>query len=123
MWGTGEYEHVTQSGHAVERRDPGSVGTTRTPGGEPATVALMMPSYPNWTCGQVLPTVRVPTLVLQHADDALIPPAMGKDVADHIPDAKYVELPGRNWYHFVEPWRDSFQEIAEFLTGRAVQRG
>ena len=21
-------------------------------------------------------------------------------------------------YHFVEPWRDSFQEIAEFLTGQ-----
>ncbi len=42
---------------------------------------------------------------------------MGKYVADHIPEAKYVELPGRNAYHFVEPWRDSFQEIAEFLTG------
>ena len=65
----------------------------------------------------VLPTVRVPTLVVQHADDALIPPAKGKYVADHIPDAKYVELPGRNLYHFVEPWRESFQEIAEFLTG------
>ena len=32
--------------------------------------------------------------------------------------AKYVELPGRNVYHFVEPWRESFQEIAEFLTGQ-----
>jgi class 3 adenylate cyclase len=42
---------------------------------------------------------------------------MGKDVADHISGAKYVELPGRNIFHLVEPWRDSFQEIAEFLTG------
>jgi hypothetical protein len=25
--------------------------------------------------------------------------------------------PGRNVYHFVEPWRPSFQEIAEFITG------
>ena len=47
----------------------------------------------------------------------VIPPEWGKDVADHIPGAKYVELPGRNFYHFVEPWRESFQEIAEFLTG------
>ena len=38
-------------------------------------------------------------------------------MAENIPGAKYVELPGRNMYHFVEPWRDSFQEIAEFLTG------
>ena len=66
----------------------------------------------------VLPTIRVPTLVVQHADDPLIPPAWGKYVADHIPGAKYVELPGRNMYHFVEPWRESFQEIAEFLTGQ-----
>ena len=65
----------------------------------------------------VLPAVRVPTLVVHHADDTAIVPAMGKDVAEHIADAKYVELPGRNLYHFVEPWRASFQEIAEFLTG------
>src|SRR4029079_16406051 len=31
--------------------------------------------------------------------------------------ANYVELPGRNVSHFVEPWRESFQEIAQFLTG------
>jgi class 3 adenylate cyclase len=65
----------------------------------------------------VLPTVRVPTLVVQHADDPLIVPAMGKYIADHIPDAKYVEVPGRNMYHFVEPWRPSFDEVYEFLTG------
>ena len=35
-------------------------------------------------------------------------------------DAKYVEVPGRNWHHIVEPWRDSFREIAEFLTGQQV---
>ena len=65
----------------------------------------------------MLPTIRVPTFVLQHADDQFIQPVMGRYIADHIPGAKYVELPGRNLWHFVEPWRDSFQEIAEFLTG------
>jgi hypothetical protein len=65
----------------------------------------------------VLPTVRVPTLVVQHTDDPLITPAMGKSVADDIPNAKYVELPGRNMYHFVEPWRESFKFVHELLTG------
>ena len=57
--------------------------------------------------------------VVQHADDPFVTPTMAKYVADHIPDATYVELPGRNMYHhFVEPdWRASFQEVAEFLTG------
>jgi class 3 adenylate cyclase len=66
----------------------------------------------------VLPTARVPTLVVQHADDPLNPREWGKYVADHISGAKYVELPGRNVFHFVEPWRPSFREIAEFLTGQ-----
>ncbi len=55
--------------------------------------------------------------LLQHTDDHFVHPVMGKYIADHISGAKYVELPGRNMWHFVEPWRDSFQQIAEFLTG------
>jgi class 3 adenylate cyclase len=27
-------------------------------------------------------------------------------------------VPGRNFHHIVEPWRPSFQEIAQFLTGQ-----
>jgi class 3 adenylate cyclase len=81
----------------------------------------MFPLVSELNVREILPTVRVPTLVVQHADDPFITPAMGKDVADHIPDAKYVELRGRNLYHFVEPWRDSFQEIAEFLTGHQAE--
>ena len=84
----------------------------------PATFALVVPLVTEVDVRAVLPTVRVPTLVVQHTDDPFIPPEWGKYVADHISGAKYVELPGRNIYHFVEPWRASFQEIAEFLTGQ-----
>jgi class 3 adenylate cyclase len=55
--------------------------------------------------------------VVQYSDDPLVPPAKGKYIAEHISGAKYVELPGRNFYHFADPWRESFREIAEFLTG------
>ena len=41
----------------------------------------------------LLPAIRVPTLVVQHADDPVILPEYGKYVANHIPGAKYVELP------------------------------
>jgi class 3 adenylate cyclase len=52
----------------------------------------------------------------------VIPAVRGQYVADHIPGAEYVELPGRNVYHFVEPdWRASFQEIAEFLNGEQAE--
>jgi class 3 adenylate cyclase len=64
----------------------------------------------------------VPTLVLHHTDCVTVPPAKGKYIAEHIPGAKYVELPGRNWQHIVEPgWRASFKEVAEFLTGQQAE--
>jgi class 3 adenylate cyclase len=81
----------------------------------------MLPLVAELDVRAVLPAVRVPTLVLQHTDNQFIPPAQGKYVAEHISGAKYVELPGRNMYHFVEPWRDSFQEIAQFLTGHQLE--
>ena len=85
----------------------------------PRTVALMLALTAELDVRAVLPTVRVPTLVLHHTDGVIIPPAKGKYIAEHIPDAKYVELPGRNRLHSVEPgWRASFHEIGEFLTGQ-----
>jgi hypothetical protein len=72
-------------------------------------------------------TIHPPTdtkhqMPLPEADTTVqILPAWGKYLADHMSGAKYVELPGRNINHFVEPWRPSFQEIAEFLTGHQAE--
>ena len=43
----------------------------------PGTVALMMPLVAEVDVRALLPTVRVPTLVVQHADDP-IPARMGQ---------------------------------------------
>src|SRR5690242_12046096 len=90
----------------------------------PRTVELMVPLISGGALSSrvTLPAVRVPTLVVQHSDDPVVPREVGKYLADQILDAKYVELPGRNFYHFVEPdWRASFQAIAEFLTGHQAE--
>ena len=117
MWGTGELQHVLNPDMPWNEEIRATWARQERLAASPGTVALMMPLVAEMDVRAVLPTIRVPTLVLHHTDDPFIPPAMGKYVADHIPGAKYVELPGRNMYHFVEPWRESFQEIAEFLTG------
>ena len=118
MWGTGEFQHVLNPDMPWNEEIRAAWARHERLAASPRTVALMLPLVSELDVRAVLPTVRVPTLVVHHTDDPFIPPAMGKDVADHIPGAKYVELPGRNMYHFVEPWRESFQEIAEFLTGQ-----
>jgi class 3 adenylate cyclase len=117
MWGTGELQHMTNPDMPWNEEIRATWARMERLAASPGTVALMLPLTTELDVRAVLPTVRVPTLVVHRADDPFVPPAMGKYVADHISGAKYVELPGRNLYHFVEPWRDSFQEVAEFLTG------
>jgi class 3 adenylate cyclase len=121
MWGTGEFQHAINPDMPWNEEIRATWARMERLAASPATIALVMPLVTVVDVRAVLPTVRVPTLVVHHTDDALILPERGKYVADQIPGAKYVELPGRNTYHFVEPWRSSFQEIAEFLTGRQAE--
>lgn len=119
VWGTGEWQHLMNPDMPWNEEIRATWARQERLAASPATVALMWPLLIEVDVRPVLPTVRVSTLVVHHSGDPFIRPAMGKYVADRIPDAKYVELPGRNMYHFVEPgWRHSFQEIARFLTGQ-----
>ncbi len=121
MWGTGELQHVQNPDMPWNEEIRAAWARMERLAASPGTVALMLPLVAELNVNPVLPIVRVPTLVVQHADDAWIVPEWGKYVADQISDAKYVELPGRNMSHSVEPWRSSFQEIAEFLTGHRTE--
>ena len=55
----------------------------------------------------VLPAIRVPTLVLQRPADQTLDPSVGRYVAERIPTATHVELPGRD--HF--PWGEGSDEL------------
>jgi class 3 adenylate cyclase/pimeloyl-ACP methyl ester carboxylesterase len=121
VWGTGETQHVLNPDMPWNEEIRSTFARMERLSASPSTAALMMHFMADMDVRAVLPAVRVPTLVVHHTDDPVIPPEWGKDVVDRIPGAKYVELPGRNVFHVVEPWRDSFQVIAEFLTGRQAE--
>lgn len=66
----------------------------------------------------ILPSVRVPTLVLHRATDALVSVQKGRELAAHIPGAKYVEYPDGDhafWSGDVEALQG---DIEEFITGQ-----
>jgi pimeloyl-ACP methyl ester carboxylesterase len=119
LWGTGEPEHFLNPDMPWNEEIRATWARYERMAASPAMVDMMLPLMTDLDVRAVLPTIRVPTLVMQHTDHPLHATwgHTRKYIADHIPGAKYVELPGRNMYHFVEPWRDSFQVIAEFLTG------
>ena len=71
----------------------------------------------------VLPAIRVPTLVIHRTGDRVIPVESGRYLAERIPDAKYVEVPGDDHFPFVGDIDSIVDEIEEFLTGSRRARG
>ncbi len=65
----------------------------------------------------ILPTIRVPTLVVHRANVAMVPVDLGRYVADCIPGAKFVEVPGGDWIVAFGDTDSIVGEVQEFLTG------
>jgi class 3 adenylate cyclase len=67
--------------------------------------------------GHILPTVRVPTLVLHRAADAMVPVQKGRDFAAQIPDAKYIEYPDGDHAFWSGDVEALLGDIEEFIIG------
>ncbi|MBX7170083.1 MAG: alpha/beta fold hydrolase [Pyrinomonadaceae bacterium] len=65
----------------------------------------------------VLPTIRVPTLVIHRSGDLCLKVEEGRYVASRIPACKYLELQGIDHLPFVGNQNEILDEIEEFLTG------
>lgn len=64
----------------------------------------------------ILPTIRVPTLVMNRTGDPLANVAAARDLAHKIPEARFVEFPGDT--HQMTDIRDQvIAEVQEFVTG------
>jgi class 3 adenylate cyclase len=71
----------------------------------------------------VLPSIGVPTLVIHRIDNRLTDVRHGRFLGEHIPGARYVELPGDDYLWFVADAEAVLDEIEEFLTGSRPTRG
>jgi class 3 adenylate cyclase len=65
----------------------------------------------------ILPSIRVPTLVLHREGDEGIDVRHSRYLAEHIPNAKLELLPGRDTFPFAGDSESVIGEIEEFLTG------
>jgi pimeloyl-ACP methyl ester carboxylesterase/plasmid stabilization system protein ParE len=65
----------------------------------------------------VLPAIRVPTLILHSVGDRLLSVDGSRYMAERIPGAKYVELPGGDHLPWGEDVDAILDEVEEFLTG------
>lgn len=63
----------------------------------------------------VLPAIRVPTLVLHRTGDRDSHIDEGRYIASHIPNARFVELPGEDHLIFVGDQEVIFKEVEDFI--------
>ncbi len=66
---------------------------------------------------ETLARITVPTLVMHRKDAVMIPIEHGRYLADHIPGARYLELPGADTLHWTDDAEIVLDEIEEFATG------
>jgi class 3 adenylate cyclase len=66
----------------------------------------------------ILPSIRVPTLVLQVRDSpTFLPKEFGVYLSEHIPDARVVVVPGRDFGVYGDASDEVAAHIEEFVTG------
>jgi class 3 adenylate cyclase/pimeloyl-ACP methyl ester carboxylesterase len=83
----------------------------------PGAVMAMMRLVYELDLRDLLPMIRVPTLVIHRRDNTRIPPVLGHYLADHIPNARFVEIPGIDSFMWAGAQDMIVDEIQEFLTG------
>ena len=93
-------------------------------GASPGTVLTMRGMLQQSDVRHVLDSIRVPTLILHRAGNRLVDVALGRFLAEQIPRARYVEVPGVDYFPFVGDADAILDEVEEFVTGeRASTHG
>jgi class 3 adenylate cyclase len=83
----------------------------------PAMFASLMSALKEIDVTGILPAVGVPTLVLHRAGDPVIPVDAGRYMGEHIPGARFVELPGDDHIPWLGDVDGVLDEVEQFLTG------
>ena len=65
----------------------------------------------------IVPSVHVPALILHRRHDRLVNIGNGRWLAEHLPNAKLIELPGGDRSILYEGTGATLAEVQEFLTG------
>jgi class 3 adenylate cyclase len=91
-------------------------------GTSPSGALGLLGLYKQLDVRPVLGSISVPTLVLHRGGDLMVQVGAGRYVAESIPGARFVELPGQDHVVWTDDWQSVIEEIEEFLTGHRPAR-
>jgi len=117
-WGEGAMVALNARSQTNNKAFVQATGRLERASASPASIVALFRANYEIDVRHILPSIHVPTLILHRKGDALVPVACGRYLAEHIPGAKYVEIPGDD--HFVSDAETQdviADEIEEFVTG------
>ena len=116
-WDTGVDLEITAPSRLADERFRSWYGRARRASGGPTHLAEAFCLSLEYDVRDLLASISAPTLVLHREGDRLIHLGAGRYLAEHIPDSKFVVLPGDDHQYFVGDTDALVDEIEEFLTG------
>ena len=85
----------------------------------PASARVALDNAARTDIRDLLPAVRCPTLVLHRRDELWLGPDNGRYVASQIPDARFVELPGVDYWPWLGDAASVLAPVDAMLSGLA----
>jgi class 3 adenylate cyclase len=116
-WGTGAMIEVVAPSHADDPEARAFFARMERATASPGMLGALVQMFLETDVRDVVASVHVPALVLHRTHDRLVNVGNGRWLAEHLPNARLLELPGDDhviWYQDAET---ILGEAQEFLTG------
>ncbi|GIW42039.1 MAG: hydrolase [Candidatus Binatia bacterium] len=120
-WGEGRFMAVPNPSCAGDPRLRRWIARLERLGASPGAALALWRMNMDIDVRHVLPAIRVPTLVAHTRDQRILEAEASRWAAKQIPNARYLELPGRD----AVPWSESLEPflaaVEEFVAGGRVE--
>ena len=116
-WGKESFAELTAPSLAGDKAFPRWYAKMMRAAASPRTVAENLRQSLEMDARGILPSVQVPTLVMHSRGNRIVPLEQARYLADHLPHAALVELPGSDQLLFGKDMELALNHIEEFVTG------
>jgi class 3 adenylate cyclase len=120
-WGEGAIVEVAAPSQADNPESRAFFGRMERASASPGMMAALATMFLDIDVRDVVPTVHAPTLILHRRHYRLVNVRHGRWLAEHMPNARLVEIPGDDHTFWYEHPELALGEIQEFLTGVQYQ--
>jgi pimeloyl-ACP methyl ester carboxylesterase len=117
LWGSEVLAGILMPSRAGDERSLRWFAKLQRTGASPRAAKALLRAALEVDARPILPLIHAPTLILHRRDAHLIPIQHARFLAEHIPDAKLVELRGSDLSLMWENREQILDLIEEFLTG------